>query len=59
MSAFPTQFHRPNNGERDVPLEQLDNIATLSGYGPAYGNLRFDNIVAAPKAQTKKIPPHR
>ena len=53
-------------GERDAALEQLEKVATLSGYGPTYGDLllnpcwddlrgdpRFDKIVAAAKAASK------
>jgi TolB-like protein/Flp pilus assembly protein TadD len=53
-------------GERDRALEQLAKIATLPGYGPTYGDLRFnpcwddlrgdprfDRIVAAAKAASK------
>jgi serine/threonine protein kinase len=53
-------------GERDAALEQLDKIATLPGYVPTYGDLRFnpcwddlrgdprfDKIVAAAKAASR------
>jgi TolB-like protein len=53
-------------GERDRALEQLEKIATLPGYGPTYGDLRFnpcwdslrgdkrfDKIVAAGKAASR------
>jgi tetratricopeptide (TPR) repeat protein len=53
-------------GERDAALEQLEKVATLSGYGPTYGDLllnpcwddlrgdpRFDKIVAAAKAASR------
>jgi hypothetical protein len=66
VSAFPTQFHRRKNGERDAPLEQLEKIAAPPGCGPASGDLllnpcwddlrgdpRFDKIVAAAKAASK------
>jgi serine/threonine-protein kinase len=53
-------------GEHDRALEQLEKVATLPGYGPTYGDLRFnpcwddlrgdprfDKIVAAVKAAGK------
>jgi serine/threonine protein kinase/tetratricopeptide (TPR) repeat protein len=53
-------------GERHRALEQLEKVTTLPGYGPTYGDLRFnpcwddlrgdprfDKIVAAAKAATK------
>ena len=53
-------------GERDRALEQLEKIATLPGYGPTYGDLRFnpcwddlrsdprfDKIVPAAKAASR------
>jgi TolB-like protein/Tfp pilus assembly protein PilF len=53
-------------GERDAALEQLEKVATLPGYAPTYGDLRFnpcwdslrgdprfDKIVAAAKAASK------
>jgi tetratricopeptide (TPR) repeat protein len=53
-------------GERDRALEQLEKVATLPGYGPTYGDLRFnpcwddlrgdkrfDKIVAAAKAANR------
>jgi tetratricopeptide (TPR) repeat protein len=53
-------------GERDRALEQLEKVATLLGYAPTYGDLRFnpcwdslrddkrfDKIVAAAKAASK------
>jgi tetratricopeptide (TPR) repeat protein len=53
-------------GERDRALEQLETVATLPGYAPTYGDLRFnpcwddlrsdprfDKIVAAAKAASK------
>jgi TolB-like protein/Flp pilus assembly protein TadD len=53
-------------GERDRALEQLEKVATLPGYGPTYGDLRFnpcwddlrgdkrfDKIIAAAKAASR------
>src|SRR5207245_1130560 len=53
-------------GERDLALEQLEKVATLPGYAPTYGDLRFnpcwddlrgdkrfDKIVAAAKAASR------
>jgi serine/threonine protein kinase/tetratricopeptide (TPR) repeat protein len=53
-------------GERDRALEQLEIVATLPGYGPTYGDLRFnpcwddlrgdkrfDKIVAAARAASR------
>jgi TolB-like protein/Tfp pilus assembly protein PilF len=53
-------------GERDAALQQLEKIATVSGYTPTYGDLllnpcwddlrsdpRFDKILAAAKAAIK------
>jgi serine/threonine protein kinase/Tfp pilus assembly protein PilF len=53
-------------GERDRALEQLETVATLPGYAPTYGDLRFnpcwddlrsdsrfDKIVAAAKAASR------
>ena len=53
-------------GERDRALEQLEKVATIPGYAPTYGDLRFnpcwddlrgdprfDKIVAAAKAASR------
>ena len=53
-------------GERGRALEQLEKVATLPGYGPTYGDLRFnpcwddlrgdprfDKIIAAAKAASR------